>query len=171
MYRVGQKQAYSGEYTNTELILVLFAPQTLYPLTVRHSPFSRPLAVTYFVWICQLWNFIYSWSLNNTGWNCVGPLIRRFFSINTLNVFSLLYDFHFFLLKIKFILFFREGKGGRKRGGETSMCGCLSHAPYWGPGRKPRLAPWLEIGPVTLWFTGWRSIHWATPARAHFFIF
>ena len=36
-----------------------------------------------------------------------------------------------FFLKILFI--FREGKGGTKRGRETSMCGCLVHAPYWGP--------------------------------------
>ena len=28
--------------------------------------------------------------------------------------------------KILFILFWREGKGGRKRGRETSMCGCPS---------------------------------------------
>ena len=23
------------------------------------------------------------------------------------------------------------------------MCGCLSHAPYWGPGLQPRCVPWL----------------------------
>ena len=33
-----------------------------------------------------------------------------------------------------FIYFSREGKGRRNRGRETSMFGCLSHAPYWGPG-------------------------------------
>ena len=32
------------------------------------------------------------------------------------------------------------------------MCGCLSHAPYWGPGRQPRHVPRLEIEPATLWF-------------------
>ena len=30
--------------------------------------------------------------------------------------------------KILFIYFFRERKGGKKRGRETSMCGCLSTA-------------------------------------------
>ena len=65
-----------------------------------------------------------------------------------------------FLLKILFIL--REGKGGR----ETSMCGCLSQAPYWGPGLQPRHVPWLGIEWATLWFAGQRSIHWATPAGA-----
>ena len=39
----------------------------------------------------------------------------------------------------------REG-GGRKR--EKSMCGCLSSAPYWGPGPQPRPVPWLGIDPL-----------------------
>ena len=72
-----------------------------------------------------------------------------------------------FLKKILFIYFQREGKGGRKRGRETSMCSCLSHAPYWGPGLQPRHVPWLGIEPATLWFTGRSSIHWATPTRAY----
>ena len=46
------------------------------------------------------------------------------------------------------------------------MCGCLSLAPYWGPGPQPRHAPWLVIKLATLWFTGWHSVHWVTPARA-----
>ena len=37
-------------------------------------------------------------------------------------------------------LFFREGKGGRKRGRETAS-GCLSHAPNWGTDPKPRHVP------------------------------
>ena len=31
-------------------------------------------------------------------------------------------------------LFTFRGEGGRKRGRQTSMCGCLLCAPYWGPG-------------------------------------
>ena len=46
------------------------------------------------------------------------------------------------------------------------MCGCLSHAPHWGLGLQPRHVPRLGIEPVTLLFSGSRSIHWATPARA-----
>ena len=46
-----------------------------------------------------------------------------------------------FLKKILFIYFEREGKGSRKRGRETCMCGCLSHAPQWGPGLQPRHVP------------------------------
>ena len=34
-----------------------------------------------------------------------------------------------------------RGEGGRKRGRETSMCGCLSHTPHWGPGLQPRHVP------------------------------
>ena len=37
-----------------------------------------------------------------------------------------------FFFKILFIYFEREGKGGRKRGRETSMCGCLSRTPLLG---------------------------------------
>ena len=40
-----------------------------------------------------------------------------------------------------YVFIFREGKRGRKRRRETSMCGCLSHTPYWGPGPQPRHVP------------------------------
>ena len=63
-------------------------------------------------------------------------------------------------------LFLERGKGGRKRGRETSMCGCLLCAPHWGPSLQPRHVPWLGIKPATLSFTGQCSIHWAIPARA-----
>ena len=67
-----------------------------------------------------------------------------------------------FYFKILFIFFW----GWIKRGRETSMCDCLSCAPYWGPGPQPRHVPWLGIEPVTLGFSGWCSVHWATRARA-----
>ena len=63
------------------------------------------------------------------------------------------------------LFIFREGKRGRKRGRETSVCGCLSHAAYRGPGPPPRHVPWLGIELAILWFTGPPSIHWATPDR------
>ena len=58
----------------------------------------------------------------------------------------------------------REGE----REGEKHQCivTYLSHTPNWGPGPQPRHVPWLGIEPVTLWFIGPCSIHWATPARA-----
>ena len=37
--------------------------------------------------------YIYSWPLKNTGLNCVGPPIHDLFSINTISIFSLPYDF------------------------------------------------------------------------------
>ena len=43
--------------------------------------------------------------------------------------------------KVFIYLFYTEGKGRRKRGRETSVCGCLSYAPYWGPGPQPRHVP------------------------------
>ena len=56
------------------------------------------------------------------------------------------------------LFFSRERE--RKRGRETSMCGCLSCTPNWGHGPQPRHVPWLGIEPVTLWFLGQRSVHW-----------
>ena len=47
----------------------------------------------------------------------------------------------------------------------------LLRVPYGGPGPQPRHVPWLGIKLETLWFAGWHSIHWATPARATFLIF
>ena len=73
--------------------------------------------------------------------------------------------------KIVYLFIFSERKVGRKRGRETSMCGCLLCAPYWGPGQQPRHVPWLGIEPVALGFTGWHSIHWATSVRAKIFSF
>ena len=63
------------------------------------------------------------------------------------------------------------GKGGRKRGRETSMCGCLSCAPYWGPSRQPRHVPSLGIEPATFYFSVWHLVHWAMPARMRYFTF
>ena len=56
--------------------------------------------------------------------------------------------------KKDFIYFWSSGKGGRKRGRETSMCGCLLCAPYWGPGWHPRHVLWLGIKQATLWCGG-----------------
>ena len=64
-----------------------------------------------------------------------------------------------------FIYLFLEKGEGREKERETSMCGCLSCTPNWGPGPQPRHVPCLGIELATLWFTGW---HWATPARALF---
>ena len=68
-------------------------------------------------------------------------------------------------LFFRFYLFiFREGKEGRMRGRESSVCGCLSHIHNWEPSPQPRHVPWLEIEPASLCFSSWHSIHWVTPA-------
>ena len=71
----------------------------------------------------------------------------------------------FFFLRF-YLFIFERGKGGRKRGRETSMCGCFSCVPSWEPGLQPRHGLWLGIYPATFWFTGRHSVHWATPAVA-----
>ena len=70
-----------------------------------------------------------------------------------------------FFLKQFYLLIFREGKGGRKRWRETSMCGCLLF-PTGDPACSPGMCLRLGIKPATIWFTGWYAIHCATPARA-----
>ena len=72
-----------------------------------------------------------------------------------------------FLLDFIFlkIFFLRGGKGGRKRVTET-VCDCLSCTSYW----EPRHVPWWGTEPTTLWVEGRCSIHWATPARAYFYL-
>ena len=72
--------------------------------------------------------------------------------------------FYFWIFFFKDFIYFLERRGERKR--ETSMCGCLSRAPHWGPGPQPRHMPWLGIEPATPWFTGRHWFHWATAARA-----
>ena len=39
-----------------------------------------------------------------------------------------------------YLFIFREG-GGKERGRESSVCGCLPCAPHWRPGPKPRHVP------------------------------
>ena len=71
---------------------------------------------------------------------------------------------HTFFFKIKKKIFYLllERVEGKEKERETSKCGCLSCAPYWGPGPQPRHVPWPEIEPLTVWFAGWHSVCWAT---------
>ena len=78
----------------------------------------------------------------------------------------------FFFFKILFIYFSREGKWWRKRGRETLM-----HERYIGqlPLTHPQRGTWpatracalTRNRKVTFQFSGWCSIHWATPAGTH----
>ena len=77
--------------------------------------------------------------------------------------------FHFlYFLKILFIYFFFRERGREgEREGEKHQCVVASCAlPTGGPGQQPIHVPWLGIKPVTLWFSGRCSVHWATPTRA-----
>ena len=49
------------------------------------------------------------------------------------------------------ILRFYFWNGRRKRGRETAMCGCLWHAPHWGPGLQPSHVLWLAVWTSDLW--------------------
>ena len=81
------------------------------------------------------------------------PLLQPRFGILRLLAFPKLKSPFFFLSDFIIYLFLEreEGREG-ERGRETSMCGCLSCTPYWGPGPQPRHVPWLGIKPATLWF-------------------
>ena len=46
----------------------------------------------------------------------------------------------YFFKRLYLFIFRQKGKEG-ERGKETSMCGCLSHAPSWGSGPQPRHVP------------------------------
>ena len=101
-------------------------------------------------WLCS-WCPAQSTGLRGWGWlsalkhGCICPvqsLIYSFFLI-IVGIFSISFFKLIFLFfkKILFIYLFIEGKGERKRGRETSMCGCFLCTPYWGPGLQPRHVP------------------------------
>ena len=102
----------------------------------------------------------------NWTWDVTHKSQRVCRSYDVLVSLSSIKAFKFIFFKDLFIYLFLEGKGRRKIGRETSMCGCLSCTPCWGPGLQPKQVPWLGIKPETLWFTGPHSVHWATPARS-----
>ena len=55
--------------------------------------------------------------------------------LNFSKIFLFLFVWGFCFLKILFIV---DRGEGREKKRETSMCGCLLCAPYWGPGLQPR---------------------------------
>ena len=76
-------------------------------------------------------------------------------------------NMNFFIFLKNIYLFLDRGEGREKEEGEKHQCVVTSHVALTGePGRQPRHMPWVGIEPVTLWFSGLHSIHWATLARA-----
>ena len=72
-----------------------------------------------------------------------------------------------FLSFLRFYLFiFREEKGGRKRGRETSMCGCLSRAPTGDLAHNPGMCPDWELNQRPFgWQAGTQSTEPHQPGR------
>ena len=69
----------------------------------------------------------------------------------------------------KDLLFFKnlDREDGREKERERNINVWLPLVcPNCGPDPQPRHVPWLGIEPVTFWFAGQHSMHWATPARA-----
>ena len=80
-------------------------------------------------------------------------------------IVHVLREYLFFFFFLRFYLFiFREKEGGGE--GEKHQRVVASCTPLTGDlAYNPDMCPELGIKPVTLWFAGWCSIHWATPAR------
>ena len=104
------------------------------------------------------------------------PIMLPFWNNHDLifGMIPFLYFFkHFlFLLIFKkyFIYLFLEIGEGREKERERNINVWLPlMCPYWRPGPQSRHVLLVGIEPVTRWLTGQCSIHWATPARAHFF--
>ena len=67
-------------------------------------------------------------------------------SVHLLLLFLLLFFFK------RFYLFLDRGEGREKEGGrETSICGCLSHAPYWRPGLETQACALTGSPPDDPW--------------------
>ena len=105
----------------------------------------------------------------------------RFFAHFLLDSVLLIRSNHFWMSWISFFylkfffkdfiyLFSERGEGREKRGRETSMCGCLSRTLPQGTWPATQACALMGIKQATLWFAGWHSNHWATPARANFLI-
>ena len=60
------------------------------------------------------------------------------------------YFLSLFFLRFYLFIFRERGRGEKER--ETSVYGCLSCGPHWGPGLQPRHVPLLGTEPATPWF-------------------
>ena len=136
---------------------------------------SRFLFCLHFSTVYEVTGFLWGYHVGVTwaSWVCGSMSLTKFgalFLIYLFNLFILILKYVFFFKKDFISLFLDRGEE-KKKERETTRCGCLSHAPYWGPGPQPRHVPWLGIEQATLWFAGQHSIHWATPSREYFFLY
>ena len=71
-----------------------------------------------------------------------------------------------FIFILNLFIFRERGREGEREGRHINVWLSLMH-PALGTWPATRHVPWLGIELETLWFAGWCSVHWATPARAH----
>ena len=111
---------------------------------------------------CEGKNVVWNWETRNE--KVERPVRRLLLSSLSLKINK--------ILKKRFYWFiFRERGREGERKGEKHQCVVASCPPYWGSGLQPKHVPWLGIKPVTLWFSGQHSIHWATQAWSIYLIF
>ena len=93
-------------------------------------------------------------------------------TVNSLYFFFISLNIIFFSAWVaffkRFYVFIFEEEKGRK--GEKHQYVVASHCTLLGAWTQPRYVPWLGIKPVTPWFTGPCSTHWAIPAWDFFFM-
>ena len=122
----------------------------------------------------------FQWFLFSSLWKSVLSLISQFHLLQDrifTNDIKIVENFNvkkvnrLIFLKIFLFILRERGREGEKEG-EKHQCVVASHAPPTGDlAWQPRHVLWLGIEPATLWFAGWHSIHWTTPARVSLLIF
>ena len=155
---------------------------TLIPATHGNME-NKPLSPFSGLPNCLSWLFLEKWTETQLAvWKCSlqdpapgsqSGIQRGFLEWELINnqqiwhtFFSLYFKLTIFFLKNFLYLFLERGERGRKKRREISS--------VWLPLMAPQLGTWPTTQACALtgnwtcnlWFTGWCSIHWATPARA-----
>ena len=97
------------------------------------------------------------------------------FALNRIALNSLYCLSYLLMYAFIYVCFRGREREGEREGEKQSVCKRYIHwlpltpSQLGEPGPQPRHVPWLGIEPVTFWFSGRRSVHWATPARAKVF--
>ena len=64
-----------------------------------------------------------------------------------------------------YVCILERGREGEREKHQCVTASCVSLT--GGLACNPGMCPELGIKPVTLWFSGWHSLHWDIPAKAH----
>ena len=145
------------------VILILLFFSTLEVVRLYTSIFSKKKSVKF---CFNLFEHLFSWSYQLSflwlAYSCFLPTHSHckfglILTRGSIGFFCRILGFQRF-----YYLFLERGEGRVKERNINVWLPLLCpHA-----GLQPRHVPWLGIDPVTLWFTGQQSIHWATQARA-----